>query len=341
MSLIAHLVHLDVELVVLLEALVEFLPVETLILRHALEHVKDSRQHTLKSTEVDVRTVLEEVEHLLGVLLDLVLDVHLATILVLLLARDGVVDAELVRETLSHDLELVVVQLGVAVRNTHEEPRESTETEVRHVFEEHASQVRAEWRNAGSRRAHDVHAVRVLLGQEQDLARRSRERHLRARLAVAEEVGADALLRRVLLVHLRAPVRRAANAKAGRLAVEVVSVARRRDGVEADSVRHLLALGVQFGSRRNYSVALSLPEWRLSIRLEDDVARLTRRLGSDDALARLHLDDERLLGRIGVERHLLGLLELERHLGELSGRRRDGGDRDGLGHGRAARRVDL
>ena len=106
MSLIAHLVHLDVELVVLLEALVEFLPVETLILRHALEHVKDSRQHTLKSTEVDVRTVLEEVEHLLGVLLDLVLDVHLATILVLLLARDGVVDAELVRETLSHDLEL-------------------------------------------------------------------------------------------------------------------------------------------------------------------------------------------------------------------------------------------
>ena len=100
-------------------------------------------------------------------------------------------------------------------------------------------------------------------------------------------------------------------------------------------------LGVQFGSRRNHSVALSLPEWRLSIRLEDDVARLTRRLGSDDALARLHLDDERLLGRVGVERHLLGLLELERHLGELSGRRRDGGDRDGLDHGRAARRVDL
>ena len=100
-------------------------------------------------------------------------------------------------------------------------------------------------------------------------------------------------------------------------------------------------LGVHFGSRRNHSVALSLPEWRLVIRLEDDVARLTRRLGSDDALARLHLDDERLLGRPGVERHLLGLLELERHLGELSGRRRDGGDRDGLGHGRAARRVDL
>ena len=51
--------------------------------------------HALEAAEVDVRAVVEQVEHLVRILLHLVLDVHLAGALVGLLARQRVVQPEL------------------------------------------------------------------------------------------------------------------------------------------------------------------------------------------------------------------------------------------------------
>ena len=55
----------------LLEVLEEGLPVELLLLRHLLEHVEDARHHALEPTEVDVRALVELVEHLVAVFLHL------------------------------------------------------------------------------------------------------------------------------------------------------------------------------------------------------------------------------------------------------------------------------
>lgn len=55
----------------LLEVLEEGLPVELLLLGHLLEHVEDARHHALKTAEVDVRALVEFVEHLVPVLLHL------------------------------------------------------------------------------------------------------------------------------------------------------------------------------------------------------------------------------------------------------------------------------
>ncbi len=51
--------------------------------------------HALEAAEVDVGAVVEQVEHLVGVLLHLVLDVHLAALGVGLLAGQRVVQTEL------------------------------------------------------------------------------------------------------------------------------------------------------------------------------------------------------------------------------------------------------
>ena len=63
----------------------------------------------------------------------------------------------------------------------------------------------------------------MLLRQEHDLARRASELHLVARLGVAEIVGADALLGRILLAGGRVGVGSTANAQGGGLAGLVVT----------------------------------------------------------------------------------------------------------------------
>merc|ERR1712125_66900 len=83
------LVDLDVPLLGLLEPLDPLVVVDSLLLANSREHFLNSRHHSLESAEVHVRAVLELVEDLVGVLLDLVLDVHLSPLLVLLLAREA------------------------------------------------------------------------------------------------------------------------------------------------------------------------------------------------------------------------------------------------------------
>merc|ERR1719440_2599688 len=145
--------------------------------------------------------------------------------------------------------------------------------------------------NASASGDHNVVRVRLLLGHKHYFAGGAGHFYLLAGRGVAEEVRADALLRRVLLAHVGVPVRRAADTQRRRLAGHVVAVARRRDGVEAHRVR-LAVLRVR--ARRDDAVGLALPVGHVALVVEDDVARLARRLGADDALAG---DD---LGRVGA-----------------------------------------
>merc|ERR1719324_1288142 len=167
---------------------------------------------------------LLQLEDLLPVLLHLVLDVHLAAVLVLLLAGERVVHAELVGVVLQDLLELVVVELGVRVGHAHEEPAQARELEGG-VLAEHAAPEAAVGRDAGARGHHNVYVVGVALVQEERLADGARHHDLVPGLGVAEEVGADALLGRVVRLQLGAPVGGPAHAQGGRLPVELVAVA--------------------------------------------------------------------------------------------------------------------
>lgn len=117
-----HLVHLNMPLLGLLKSLEPLVVRNSLLLTDSLEHVLDSRHHSLKSAEVDVGTGVKLVEDLVGVLLDLILNVHLSSLLVLLLTAEGVVETEVVGVTGLRVLELVVVKEGVRVGNSEEEP---------------------------------------------------------------------------------------------------------------------------------------------------------------------------------------------------------------------------
>ena len=78
-------------LLVLLELRQLLLPALPSLLRHPLEGVLNPRHHSLQTTEVDVSTTIQKLENLIAVLLDLVLDVHLAAAPVLLLPAEGFV----------------------------------------------------------------------------------------------------------------------------------------------------------------------------------------------------------------------------------------------------------
>mmetsp|Transcript_4934 Transcript_4934/g.19772 ORF Transcript_4934/g.19772 Transcript_4934/m.19772 type:complete len:378 (-) Transcript_4934:26-1159(-) len=303
-----RLVHLDVPLPLFLEPLEPLLVVDALLLAHALEHGEDAGHHALQPAEVHVRAAVQQLEHLVLVLLNLVLDVHLAALGVVLLARQRVVHAELAGEALDALLDLVVVELGVRVGDAHEEPREALELPRLDVLDEEAAVVRAHGRDAGAGGDHD-HGSSGVLGEEHHLAGGAGHHHLLAGLSVAQKVGADALLLGILGVLLGVPVGGAAHAERGGLAVELVAVAGRGDGVQAHAVGHLLALGVHLGAGGDDAVGLALPEGHLATVLDDDVARLAGGVGADDALDGLDGAGEGalVLERVQGQRHVLEL----------------------------------
>lgn len=96
---IRALVDLDVPLLVLLELGQLLVPALASPLRHLLKGVLDSRHHPLQTAEVDVRAAVQELEDLVAVLLDLVLNVHLAAAPVLLLPAEGFVVPACFRKT--------------------------------------------------------------------------------------------------------------------------------------------------------------------------------------------------------------------------------------------------
>jgi hypothetical protein len=60
-----------VPLVLVLEALNELVEVAALVASHALEHVQDAWHHALQTAEVHVGTVVQQVKHLVSILLHL------------------------------------------------------------------------------------------------------------------------------------------------------------------------------------------------------------------------------------------------------------------------------
>mmetsp|Transcript_45079 Transcript_45079/g.134563 ORF Transcript_45079/g.134563 Transcript_45079/m.134563 type:complete len:343 (-) Transcript_45079:34-1062(-) len=311
----------------MLQALNELVVLHALLLAHALQHLLDAWHHALEATEVHVAArVAQQVKDLVGILLNLVLDVHLATALVLLpLAGQSVVQAEVLGAGGSDLLQLVIVQLAIRVRSTHEQPEQASELVVWHIFKEQAAPERAERRNASAGGSHDNGGVGVLR-QQQHLAGGAGHHDLRARGSVAQEVGADTLLGWVIGLHLRVPVGGTAHAQRRGVAVERVTVAGRRDGVQAHAMGHLLATRVHLRTRGDDAVGLALPEGDLAVGLDDNVAGLACGLGAHNALDRLNAGLERSLVVVRVERHL-ALLQLQRHrrLGNL-GRGRLGPD---------------
>lgn len=279
-------------------------PVDSLLGADALEHLQDARHHSLESTEVDVSTLVQPGEDVVGVLLHLVLNVHLATPLVQRsFTGESIVKLELVWVSLKDVLPLVVVQEGILVGNTKEQPGSAlVSLGGRGVLHEESSQERSVRSNTSSGGDHDKVGLRVLLRHKHDLARRTSDHDLVTRLGVAEVVGADTLLGRVLSLELRAPVDSAANTEGSSGALHVITVTGGGDRVETVSV-WLSVLRVD--ARRDDAVALAFPVWHLALVIDHDVASLTGSLGSDDSLHRHNLAD------VG----LLGLEELERNVG--------------------------
>mmetsp|Transcript_18598 Transcript_18598/g.34436 ORF Transcript_18598/g.34436 Transcript_18598/m.34436 type:complete len:354 (-) Transcript_18598:9-1070(-) len=317
----------------LLQALEPLIVVKALGLGNTLKHVLDAGHHSLETAEVDVGTILELGEDLIGVLLNLVLDVHLASLLVLLLTGEGVVQAEVVRELLLSSLELVIVEEGIRVGNTEEEPGLTlVRIRGRGVLEEQTADETTVRGNSSSSGNHDVVGSGVLLGHEHDLASRASHHHLISRRGVAKEVRADALLRRIISLKLRAPVGSTTDTKGSSLASHIVTITGRGNGVKTHRVR----LAILFADTRgDHTPGLALPVREVTVMVNDDVARLTGGLGADNALGGDDLSSERGLVLVGVDRDSR-LVEVRLSLEEvLLGREsREGG---ALGSGREGR----
>mmetsp|Transcript_774 Transcript_774/g.1825 ORF Transcript_774/g.1825 Transcript_774/m.1825 type:complete len:343 (-) Transcript_774:65-1093(-) len=283
----------------LLKSLEPLVVRNSLLLTDSLEHVLDSRHHSLKSAEVDVGTGVKLVEDLVGVLLDLILNVHLSSLLVLLLTAEGVVETEVVGVTGLRVLELVVVKEGVRVGNSEEEPGLTlVDISGGGVLEEQTADESTVGGDTGTGGNHDVVGVGVLLGHEHDLTGRAGHLQLISRRGVTEEVRADSLLGGVIGLELGAPVGGTADAERSSLAGHVISVPRGGDRVESDGVGLSVLLA---GARGDDTPRLSLDVGEVTLVVDDDVASLTGGLGADDALGRDNLSGERRLVLVGVD----------------------------------------
>merc|ERR1719221_1288706 len=170
-----------------------------------------------------MRALVHTLKYFGAVLGDLVLDVHL----VIPFPGERVVNAEIVWVLSQYPLELVVVQQAIRVRHAEEEPSSAAVLLAsRRVFEKVTANEAAVRRDASTSRDHDQVRVWVLLWHQHHFARWAGELDFVARLRIAEEVRAHALLRWVFGLHLRAPIRRAAHAERGRVAGHVIAVAR-------------------------------------------------------------------------------------------------------------------
>mmetsp|Transcript_8446 Transcript_8446/g.16594 ORF Transcript_8446/g.16594 Transcript_8446/m.16594 type:complete len:400 (+) Transcript_8446:260-1459(+) len=294
------LVHLDMPLLVLLPLLQGLLPGLALALGNVFHGTKHTRHHALQTAEVDVGSEVHELEDLLTVLLDLVLNVHLATLLVLLLTGERHVVAELVGVLLLDGLPVVIVQESVGVGDAEEEPGQALELLAGlSVLDEQAAKETTVRGDTGTGRKHDDRGLGGLLGHEHNLSGRSGEGEFLSGLGIAEVVGADALLGRVLASKLRIPVGSTTDAKGHGLSIELVTVTGGSNGVETDTVR-LVALRVN--ARGDHTSRLSLPVRHLALVVDDDVAGLTGGLRADNALDGHNLRGERSLVLVRVHR---------------------------------------
>ena len=295
------LVDLNVPLLLGLKSLQPLVVVQSLLVGNALEHVLDSGHHSLKTTEVDVGTVLKLLEDLVGVFLNLVLDVHLSSVLVFLFSGKSIVETEVVRELLLGLLELVIIKKGVTVGNTKEQPGFSlVGIGGRGVLSEKTADESTVRGNSGSGGNHDVVSVGVFFGHKHNLSRGSSHLDFVTRLGVAQKVGADSLLGGVLGLEVGAPVGGTTDAKGSSLSGHIISISGRGDGVKTNRVGLSILLTVAWG---DYSPGLSLPVREVTIMVDDNVASLTSGLGSDNSLSGDNLSGERSLVLVSVDRN--------------------------------------
>mmetsp|Transcript_31995 Transcript_31995/g.68160 ORF Transcript_31995/g.68160 Transcript_31995/m.68160 type:complete len:339 (-) Transcript_31995:106-1122(-) len=285
----------------LLESLDPLIVVNSLGLADTGEHVLDSGHHSLEAAEVHVGTSLKLGKDLVGVLLDLVLDVHLASLLVLLLAGEGVIDAEVLGVTGLGILELVVVEKGVAVGDAEEEPGLAlVGLGGGGVLHEETTDESTEGSNSGSSGNHDVVGGGVLLGHEHDLTGGAGHDDLGTGLGVAEEVGADALLGGIVGLELGAPVGGATDTEGTGGASHVITITAGGDGVKTDGMGLSVLLAV---ARGDDAPGLALDVGEVAVVVDDDVAGLAGGLGANDALGGDDLSSEGGLVLEGVDLH--------------------------------------
>lgn len=261
----------------------------------------DSRHHSLETAEVNVGSVAELVKDLVGVFLDLVLDVHLSAVLVGLFTGESVVELEVIGVLLQDLLPLVVVEESVRVGNSEEEPGGSlVGLGGRGLLNKQTADESTVRGDSGTGGNHNVVRLGVLFREKHDLSGRSGHLDLVTGRGVAKEVGADSLLGRVLGLELGAPVGGTTNAKRSGLSGHVVSVSGRGDGVKTNRV----GLSVLFtGTRGDDTPRLSLPVGEVSLVINDDVACLSGGLGSNNALGGNNLTGERGLVLVHIDRN--------------------------------------
>jgi hypothetical protein len=123
--------------------------------------------------------------------------------------------------------------------------------------------------------------------------------YLITRLGVAKEVRADTLLGRIVSLELRAPVGGTTDTEGSSLPGHVITITRRGDGVKTDRV----GLSVLFTDTWGYDTPrLTLPVGEVTVVVDNDVASLTRGLGSDNTLGGDDLASEGRLVLVHIDR---------------------------------------
>ena len=295
---INNLVNLNVPLSTLLKSLDEFIVINSLTLTNSLKHILNSRHHSLQTAEVHVGTIVKLLKDLIGILLNLVLDVHLSSVLVLLFTGKSVVKTEVLGEFLLGGLEFIVVEEGVGVGNSEEEPGFSlVDIGGGGVLEEETTDESTEGGDTGSGGNHDVVGGGVLLGHEHDLSGGAGHLDLITGLGVTQEVGADSLLGGVLGLKLGTPVGGTTDAEGSSASGHIITVTGGGDGVKTDGVGLSILLT---GTRWDDTPGLSLNVGEVTLVVDDDVAGFSGGLGSYDALGGDDLSGEGGLVLVGV-----------------------------------------
>ena len=205
------------------------IPIQSLLLGHNLEHLQDTRHHTLEPAEIDVSTLVKATKDLISILLHLVLDVHLSTLGVRLFPREGIVELE-VGELRLNRLPLSIVEQGVRISYTEEEPSSTLVSFCsRGVLNKQAAQEGSSNKqlqhnefhgyhdalpvrcNASTSGNHDEICIRLVFWHEHHFTSGTSEHHLIPGLRITKEVRADPFLRRVFTAKLRVKVCRTTN----------------------------------------------------------------------------------------------------------------------------------
>mmetsp|Transcript_28987 Transcript_28987/g.112739 ORF Transcript_28987/g.112739 Transcript_28987/m.112739 type:complete len:239 (-) Transcript_28987:527-1243(-) len=188
-----NLVGFNLPPLLLLHLPAVLLPVKPVRLEEAGHTLIDSRLHSLEAAHVHVCVRLfEELVDLLSVFLHAVLNVHLVSVLIGLLAGDTPVNLEVVGSLVCKFLKFLLVKKGGRGRHSKEQPHETVELVVGVVLCESPANEPTEGCDSGAGSQHDNRGIRI--GRHQHgSSHGSGDLDLVSRCQIADVVGADAL----------------------------------------------------------------------------------------------------------------------------------------------------